>query len=69
MSIRGFSSGWGKESCNAEDPVSIPGSGRPPGEGNYYSLQHSCLEMLWIEESGGLQLQLYGGRKESRLSD
>ena len=35
----------GKESaCDAEDPVLIPGSGRPPGEGNSYPLQFSCLE-------------------------
>ena len=35
----------GKESaCNAEDPGSIPGLGRSPGEGNGNSLQYSCLE-------------------------
>ena len=35
----------GKESaCNVEDPGSIPGSGRFPGEGNGYPLQYSCLE-------------------------
>ena len=35
----------GKESaCNAEDVVSITGSGRSPGEGNVYLLQYSCLE-------------------------
>ena len=35
----------GKESaCNAGDPVSIPGSGRSPGEGNGNPLQYSCLE-------------------------
>ena len=35
----------GKESvCNAEDPSSIPGSGRTPGEGNSNPLQFSCLE-------------------------
>ena len=32
----------GKEStCNAEDPGSIPGSGRPAGEGIGYPLQYS----------------------------
>ena len=32
----------GKEStCNAGDPGSIPGSGRPPGEGIAYPLQDS----------------------------
>ena len=30
--------------CNAEDPGSIPGSGRSPGEGNGNPLQYSCLE-------------------------
>ena len=35
----------GKESaCNAGDPGSIPGSGRPPGKGNGNPLQYSCLE-------------------------
>ena len=34
-----------KESaCNAGDSGSILGSGRSPGEGNGYPLQHSCLE-------------------------
>ena len=34
----------GKESaCNAGDSVSIPGSGRFPGEGNGNPLQYSCL--------------------------
>ena len=30
--------------CNVEDPGLIPGSGRPPGEGNGNPLQYSCLE-------------------------
>ena len=35
----------GKESaCNVGDLSSIPGSGKPPGEGNGYPLQYSCLE-------------------------
>ena len=35
----------GKESaCNAEDPGSIPGSGRSPGGGHGNPLQDSCLE-------------------------
>ena len=35
----------GKESaCNTGDLGLIPGSGRSPGEGNGYLLQHSCLE-------------------------
>ena len=41
------SSSDGKTSaCNAGDPGSIPGSGRPPGEGNDYPLQFSWLENL-----------------------
>ena len=33
----------GKEStCNAGDPVLIPGSGRSPGEGIDYPLQYPC---------------------------
>ena len=30
--------------CKAGDPGSIPGLGRPPGEGNGNPLQYSCLE-------------------------
>ena len=30
--------------ANAEDPGSIPGSGRSPGRGNDNPLQYSCLE-------------------------
>ena len=43
---RGFPGGSdGEESaCNAGDPGSIPGSGRPPGEGHGNPLQCSCLE-------------------------
>ena len=42
----GFPSGSeGKASaCDVEDPGSIPGSGRAPGEGNGNPLQYSCLE-------------------------
>ena len=29
---------------NARDPGSIPGLGRPPGEGNGNPLQYPCLE-------------------------
>ena len=44
--ILGFPGGSvGKESaCHAGDPVSIPGLGRPPGEGNGNPLQYSYLE-------------------------
>ena len=35
----------GEESvCTAGHPGSIPGSGRPPGEGNGYLVPYSCLE-------------------------
>ena len=35
----------GKVSAHsAGDAASIPGSGRPPGEGNDNPLQYSCLE-------------------------
>ena len=37
------------------DTCSVPGLGRSSGEGNDNSLQCSCLEIPWIEESGGLQ--------------
>ena len=44
--LRGIPGGSdGKESsCNAEDPGSIPGLGRYPGEGCGNPLQYSCLE-------------------------
>ena len=44
--LRGIPGGSdGKESsCNAEDPGSIPGLGRYPGEGRGNPLQYSCLE-------------------------
>ena len=46
FSLRHFAGGSdGKESaCNARDPGSIPGLGRPPWKGNGYPLQYSCLE-------------------------
>ena len=42
----GFPGGsHGKESaCRAGDLGSIPGLVRPPGKGNSYPLQYSCLE-------------------------
>ena len=33
-----------KSACNAGDSGSIPGSGRSPGEGKGYPLQHSGLK-------------------------
>ena len=51
-----------KESaCNAEDPGSVPGSGRSPGEGNGYPLQYSCLEIPM--ERGEWQATVHGIRK------
>ena len=46
IGFRGFpGSSAGKEStCNAGDLGLIPGSGRSPGEGSGYPLQHSGLE-------------------------
>ena len=48
MYINGFPGGSvGKESaCNAGDPGSIPGSGRPPGEGIGYPLQDSWASLV-----------------------
>ena len=40
-------SSTGKESTsNAGDPGSIPGSGRPPGKGIGYPLQHSWVSLM-----------------------
>ena len=39
-----FGSDGKASACNAEDPGSIPGLGRSPGEGNGDPLQYSCLE-------------------------
>ena len=33
-----------ESACNVGDLSSVPGSRRPPGEGNGYPLQYSCLE-------------------------
>ena len=33
-----------ESACSAGDQSSVPGSGRPPGEGHGNPLQHSCLE-------------------------
>ena len=46
--------------CNAEDPGSIPGSGRSPGEGNGYPFQYSVLKnsMDWIVCRGHKELDM-----------
>ena len=41
--------------ANAGDAGSIPGFGRPPGEGNGNPLQFSCLRNPMTEKSDGLQ--------------
>ena len=46
----------GKEStCNAGDPVLIPGLGRSSGQGNGYPLEYSCLENFMEGEPGRVQ--------------
>ena len=37
-------SGSKESACNEEDPGSIPGSGRCPGEGHGNPLHYTCLE-------------------------
>ena len=66
MGIPGDSNG--KESaCNVGDLVSIPGSGRSPGEGNGNPLQYSCLGNP--KERGAWQATLHGAAKsQTRLS-
>ena len=52
----------GNESaCSAEDPSSIPGSKRSPGERNGNSLQNSCLENHMAR--GAWQAIVHGGAK------
>ena len=46
----------------AGDTVSIPGSGRSPGEGNGNSLQYSCLENPM--DSGAWRATVQGVSKE-----
>ena len=59
----GFLVGWdSKESvCNAGDTVSIPGSGRLPGEEDGYLLQYSCLENSM--DRGAWRLQSMGSQR------
>ena len=54
--------------CNAGDLGSIPGSGRPPGEGNGNPLQYSCLENPM--DGGDWWATVHGVTKSrTRLSD
>ena len=57
----GFSCGSAGEefTCNVGDLGSIPGLGRPPGEGNSYPLQYSCLENSMTEKPSRLHT-VYG---------
>ena len=59
----------GEESaCHAGDPVSIPESGRFPGEGHGNPLQYSCLENPM--DRGAWQATVHGVAKSwTRLSD
>ena len=50
-----------EHACNAGDPGWIPGSGRPPGEGNGYPLQYSCLENP--KDGGGWWATVHGVTK------
>ena len=49
--------------CNVGDLGSIPGSGRPPGEGNGNLLQYSCLENSM---DGGARWAIVHGLTKSR---
>ena len=51
---------------NAGYPGSIPGSGRPPGEGNGSPLQHPCLENPM--DRGAWQDAVHGVQKESDVT-
>ena len=54
--------------ANAGDTVSIPRSGRSPGEGDGNLLQYSCLGMPWIEKPGGL-LSLGSQKSQTHISN
>ena len=41
--------------ANAGDRGSVPGSRRPPGEGNANPLQYLAWEIPWTVQAGGLQ--------------
>ena len=41
--------------CSAEEPASIPGSGRSPGKGNGNHSRILAWEIPWTEEPSGLQ--------------
>ena len=59
----------GKESaCNARDLGSIPGLGRPPGDGNGNPLQYSCLKNSM--DRGAWRATVHGvAKSQTRLND
>ena len=59
----------GKESaCNAVDLVLVPVVGRPPGEGNGYPFQYSCLENSM--DRGAWWVTVHGvAKSQTRLSN
>ena len=68
--VQGFpcSSDSKESACNAEDPDSIPGSGRSPGEGNGNPLQYFCLENPI--DRGAWWATVHGvAKSQTRLSD
>ena len=64
-----FGGSDGKESAhNVEDPSSIPGSGRSPGEGIGNPLQYSCLDKRM--DGGAWRTTVHGVTKnQTQLSD
>ena len=52
--------------ANTGDLGSIPASGRSPGEGNGYPLQHSCLEKSM--DRGAWRVSVHGITKSQTLS-
>ena len=56
-----------KSACNTEDPGSIPGSRRFPGEGNGYPLQYSRLENFM--DRGTWWATVLGGLKELDMNE
>ena len=62
----GFPGGSDSKESGGQD--SIPGSGKPPGEGNGYPLQYSCLENSM--DKGAWQATVHGVAKRwPRLTD
>ena len=54
-SITMWQQGQERVCCNGRDPSSIPGSGRPRGEGNGNPPQYLAWKISWTEELGRLQ--------------